>query len=70
MYHPGGEATESHAQSPHAHPKTEENSVLSDDGPHERRISLATIRQGNKEWWAVKDSNLRPTGYEPAALTT
>jgi hypothetical protein len=20
--------------------------------------------------WAVKDSNLRPTGYEPAALTT
>lgn len=22
-----------------------------------------------KGWWAIKDSNLGPTGYEPAALT-
>jgi hypothetical protein len=23
----------------------------------------------NELWWAVQDSNLRPTGYEPVALT-
>ena len=22
-----------------------------------------------KVWWAIKDSNLGPTGYEPVALT-
>jgi len=49
MYRPGPEATESHAQSPRAHPKTEQECLLSDYGPHEQRISLATIRQGNFE---------------------
>ena len=23
----------------------------------------------NFRWWAIQDSNLRPTGYEPVALT-
>ncbi len=49
MHRPGREATESHAQSPRAHPKTEQDCLLSDYGPHEQRVSLATIRQGNSK---------------------
>ena len=42
----------------------------------ERQRELRAIGMGpgvsaeNVEVWAVKDSDLRPTGYEPAALTT
>ena len=24
---------------------------------------------GGRKWWVLQDSNLQPTGYEPAALT-
>ena len=33
-------------------------------------LKLMGSELSRKRVWAVKDSNLRPTGYEPAALTT
>jgi hypothetical protein len=33
------------------------------------RIDLILARAKSKEWWALKDLNLRPTDYESAALT-
>ena len=33
------------------------------------RIDLNIARAKSKEWWALKDLNLRPTDYESAALT-
>lgn len=34
------------------------------------RIDLILARAKSKEWWALKDLNLRPTDYESAALTS
>ena len=27
------------------------------------------LRTSTNEWWTLQDSNLRPDGYEPSALT-
>src|SRR5579884_2882738 len=39
---------------------------------HQRmiRINMCDGRESMSYEWAQKDSNLRPTGYEPGALTT
>lgn len=39
------------------------------------QVSLTTnlkthLTMGISNWWGWKELNLRPTGYEPAALTT
>ncbi len=41
--------------------------------PSGKRVSnscAASWSDARGSWWARQDSNLRPTGYEPAALTT
>ncbi len=44
MYRPGREATESHAQNTRAHPKSEQDCLLSDYGAHEQRIPVTERR--------------------------
>jgi hypothetical protein len=36
---------------------------------YRKPLDLILARANSKEWWALKDLNLRPTDYESAALT-
>ena len=36
---------------------------------YRKPFDLILVRANSKEWWALKDLNLRPTDYESAALT-
>ena len=71
-----------HTKEPHWHDEEERhnfgsmnsNSIRTPGWEKDRRPGSESATPPSKtvfrKWWAVKDSNLRPTGYEPAALTT